>query len=413
MASGTRRDSQGRVLQKGEYVRSSDGRIVYNYTDPLGRRRFLYDTDLIRLREREKEIKRDQLDGLDVYVRGRATLNTTYDRYISTKCNLRGSTMNGYTYSYEHYVRDTFGQKKLADIKYSDVLHFYLYLLNEKKLAIGTLDSIHCVLHPTFQLAVRDDIIRNNPSDGVMAEISKSSGKNRGIRHALSVDEQKAFMTYVSNHPVYCQWWSLFVILLGTGTRIGECLGLTWDDVDFEKGLISINHSIAYYKDQETQVTGLWIHKPKTEAGIRYIPMLDIVRYALDMIKEEQEEHCITQPVLHGMTGFLHLNRYGDVMNPQSVNRAIKRIIASYNNEEELNAAREKRTPLLLPDFSCHHLRHTFATRLCNACSNYKVIQYIMGHRSVETTMDIYAEATDEKNKEVFELLSDKLEGMF
>ncbi len=89
---------------------------------------------------------------------------------------------------YDHFVRDNFGLKKLADIKYSDVVQYYYYLLNEKNVALGTLDSIHCLLHPTFQLAVRDEIIRNNPTDGVMKEIKKESGKNMGIRHALTVD---------------------------------------------------------------------------------------------------------------------------------------------------------------------------------------------------------------------------------
>ena len=411
--AAVRKDSDGRILRKGEYVRSSDGRIAYDYTDPLGRRRTIYGRDLIKLREKEDEIKRDQLDGLDVYVRGQATLNTAYDRYISTKVNLRGSTIKGYAYSYEHYVRNTFGNKKLADIKYSDVLQFYLYLLKECNLALGTLDSIHCVIHPTLQLAVRDDIIRKNPSDGVIAEISKSSGKNKGIRHALTKDEQTAFMTYVSDHPIYNEWWPLLVVLLGTGMRIGECLGLTWDDVNLDTNLISVNHSIAYYKHPDTGVSGLWIHKPKTESGIRHIPMLEVVKIALQMIKDKQEEQDITSPVLEGMTGFLFLNRFGNVMSPQSVNRAIKRIIASYNHEEELDAKCEKREPLMLPDFSCHHLRHTFATRLCNSCTNQKVIQYVMGHKCVTTTFDIYAEATEDKNKEVFELLSDQLQGMF
>ena len=84
--------------------------------------------------------------------------------------------------------------------------------------------------------------------------------------------------------------------------------------------------------------------------------------------------------------------------------------VINYNNEEEITAAREKRNPLILPYFSCHILRHTFATRLCEQETNLKVIQSIMGHRNIETTMDIYAEATDKKKKESFENLSVKLD---
>ena len=75
--------------------------------------------------------------------------------------------------------------------------------------------------------------------------------------------------------------------------------------------------------------------------------------------------------------------------------------------------AREGREPLLLPEFSCHHLRHTFATRLCEVESNLKVIQSIMGHKNIETTMDVYAEATDRKKEETFENLAAKLDELF
>ena len=72
-------------------------------------------------------------------------------------------------YTYDRYIRDGFGKKKIADIKFSDVLNYYIHLLEEYDLSISTIESVHTVLHPTFNLAVRDEIIRNNPSDGVMA----------------------------------------------------------------------------------------------------------------------------------------------------------------------------------------------------------------------------------------------------
>jgi integrase len=409
----SRKDSKGRMLKKGEFVRKSDGRYVYSYTDPLGRRKFIYDNDLPGLRKKEDLLVRDQLDGLDTIARSQATLNSTFDRYISLKCNLRGTTKSGYIYTYDHFVREDFGLKKIADIKYSDVLQFYLYLIKDRKLAMGTLDSIHCVLHPTFQLAVRDDILRKNPSDGVVAEVTKLTDKHRGTRHALSEDQQKAFMGYVADHPVFNPWWPLFTVLPGTGGRIGEILGLRWEDVDFEKKTISINHSLVYYKDEETGKCTMRIHLPKTESGIRIIPMLDVVKEALEMAKDEQELEGAEQPTVDGLTGFIFLNQFGDVLNQSSVNRAIKRILEYYNYEEDLAATKEGREPVLLPKFSCHVLRHTFATRLCRVCTNLKVIQYIMGHKSIETTMDVYAEATGDKNKEVFEVLSEALADLF
>lgn len=405
-----RKDLRGRALRKGEVQRASDKRYVYTYTDPLGRRKYIYAQDLATLREREKELMKNQLDGLDVYVAGRATINNVFDRYMSIKHNLRESTRSNYMYTYDHFVRDNFGMKLIADIKFSDVYQYYNYLLHEQELALGTLDSIHCLLHPTFQLAVRDQIIRNNPTDGVMKEISKQAGKNRGVRHALTIEQQRAFMEYVANHPVYYHWWTLFTVLLGTGCRIGEALGLRWEDLDFENRIISINHSIVYYPTVGERQSVMRISKPKTEAGIRTIPMLDVVYDAFQMEREEQDETGYNIAEIDGMTGFVFKNRYGGVPNYNSVNQAIKRIVSSHNADEVIKAKREKREPVIIPNFSCHHFRHTFATRLCEVETNLKVIQSIMGHRNIETTMDVYAEATDRKKKETMDTLSSKMD---
>lgn len=405
-----RKDLRGRSLRKGEVQRSSDKRYMYTYTDPMGRRKFIYANDLAELREKEVKLMKDQLDGLDLYVAGKASVNDTFDRYMSTKYNLRESTKSSYLYTYDHYVRDTFGKKRIADIKYSDVLQFYYYLLNEVKISLGTLDTVHCLLHPTFQLAVRDEIIRNNPTDGVMKEISRESGKNRGIRHALTVEQQRAFMEYIANHPIYYHWWPMFTVLLGTGCRIGEALGLRWQDLDYDKRTISINHSLSYYQKPESNKSVLRISKPKTEAGIRTIPMLDIVKDAFEMLYEEQLENGFNESEIDGMSGFIFCNRFGTVPNPQTVNHTIKRIANSYNADEVVRAKKERRDPIILPNFSCHHLRHTFCTRLCENETNLKVIQSIMGHRNIETTMDIYAEATEEKKQESFENLAAKLD---
>ena len=368
----TRKDLRGRALRKGEMQRSSDKRYAYSYTDPLGRRKYIYANDLVTLREKEAQLMKDQLDGLDIYVAGKATVNFVFDRYMSIKTNLRQTTRSNYLYMYDRFIRETFGKKKIADIKYSDVIQFYNYLIEKQELQINTLESIHTLLHPTFQLAVRDEIIRKNPTDGVMAEIKKSSGQTTGVRHALTVPQQRAFM----------------------------------DDLDYDRRTISINHSLTYYPTGENRSSAMHISKPKTEAGIRTIPMLDSVKDAFEMLYEEQKENGWNDVEIDGMTGFVFCNRFGNVPNPQSVNRTIKRIVADYNATEEVNAKKEHREPMLLPDFSAHHLRHTFCTRLCENETNLKVIQSVMGHKDIQTTMDIYAEATEEKKQESFERLA-------
>lgn len=281
--------------------------------------------DLKQLREKEKNILRNQLDGLDIYAMGKSNVNSVFDRYISTKTELRSSTKSNYIYTYNQYVRKGFGKKKIANIKYSDVLIFYRLLVNTD-LGISTVENVHTVLHPTFQLAVRDQIIRNNPTDGVMAELKKTTKKNTGIRRALTYEQTRCFLEYLEGSE-YVRWKNLFTVIFGTGCRVGEIIGLRWEDIDLKERMI---------------------------------------------------------------------------------NRVIKRIVDKYNADEILKVKREKRSPVLLPRFSCHITRHTFCSRLCENETNVKVIQEVMGHKDIQTTLDIYAEVSNQKKREVFEQLNSK-----
>ena len=118
-----RKDGKGRALRKGECQRS-DGRYVYTYTDPFGKRRYIYSKNLLKLREKEEKLIRDQMDGLNVYVAGTATINMVFDRYLSTKCELKSTTRSNYIWTWNYFIRDTFGKRKIGDVKYSDVLRF-------------------------------------------------------------------------------------------------------------------------------------------------------------------------------------------------------------------------------------------------------------------------------------------------
>ena len=406
-----RKDNKGRALRKGEIYRESDGRYAYGYVDPYGNRKFIYSKDLKKLREREERLIKDQLDGLDVYVAGNASLNFVFDRYISTKSELRETTYTNYMYMYNHFVREGFGKKKIGEIKYSDVLYFYYDLLNNRELQVNTLETIHTVLHPTFQLAVRDDIIRNNPSDGVMAEIKKKNTKKKNMRHALTIEQQRAFMNYIVSSPVFVHWNPIFTVLLGTGCRIGEVVGLRWSDIDMEKRTIDINHSMTYYpRKTDTYKCEFKVSLPKTEAGVRILPMMQPVYEALETEYERQKEEGFCTAVVDGMSGFVFSNRFGMIHNPAAINRVIRRILEAHNTEEIVKAKKEKREPIMIPHFSCHHLRHTFCSRFCENETNIKVIQEIMGHASIETTMDIYAEANSDKKKESIENLAKNLD---
>ena len=80
-----------------------------------------------------------------------------------------------------------------------------------------------------------------------MAELKKNLGMKTGVRHALTIPQQRAFMEYIATHPIYYHWWPIFTVFLGTGCRIGEVLGLRWEDINYEKRIICVNHNLTYY----------------------------------------------------------------------------------------------------------------------------------------------------------------------
>lgn len=137
----SRKNNKGRVLRKGETQRSCDGKYVYTYTDPEGKRRSIYSKDIMELRRRGEQLVKDQLDGLDVYAVGNSTVKFGFDRYISTKSELRETTRRNYVYMYDRFIRAGFGKKKLSSVKYSGVMQFYQHLMKEKKLQVNTLET--------------------------------------------------------------------------------------------------------------------------------------------------------------------------------------------------------------------------------------------------------------------------------
>lgn len=108
--SEVRKDPKGRVLRPGEFYQASKKSYVYCYTDAFGVRRYIYAKDILKLREREEKLRKDQLDGLDVYANGKADINFVFDRYIKNKHELRGNTRQNYIYMYNRFVRDGFGK---------------------------------------------------------------------------------------------------------------------------------------------------------------------------------------------------------------------------------------------------------------------------------------------------------------
>lgn len=417
--SEKRKDSKGRLLRNGE-VQRTDGKYMFRYTDLDGTRKTIYswklvDTDVMpngkkdaeALRDMEKRINRDLDDGILTHQAKNLTVNDMFDLMMETKVDLRESTRCLYIGLYNNHLREAVGYRALDSVKFSQLKKLYLSILNEGKLKPSSIIRLHVVLYQIFDLAVKDDIIRKNPAAGVPESIKQLTNIDNK-RHALTEEQQERFISYVYSTGKFRRWGPLFTVMLGTGMRVGEALGLRWCDCDFDAMKISVNHTIRYGQF-EAGGYGYRIEQPKTSAGVREIPMfLDVYNALLEM-KRVKSRQTGKPFEVNGYTDFIFLNNNGKVFTNATVFHTLHSISDEYNKEELLMAKSENRDPCLMPKFSSHILRHTFCTRMCENEPNVKVIQEVMGHKRISTTMDTYNEATDQKKRETFSKLEGKI----
>lgn len=396
--STKRKDKDRIVLRKGECQRPN-GSYDYRWTDQFGKRHVIYGKTLEELREKEKEVDRDISDGIKAEKRN-TTINELFDLWCHIKRGLKDNTFQNYKYMYNTFVRPKFGKLKISQVKKSDVKRFYNYLADERGLQASTIDSIHTVLHQVFDLAVDDGYIRSNPSERVLKELKQAHCFQTEKRKALTVAEQELFLDYLRNTPRYRHWYPIFAVMLGTGLRVGEATGLRWCDIDLDEGLIDVNHTLVYYCHGPQKGCSFNVNTPKTKAGERVVPMLGFVKEAFLEERENQKETGIScNASVDGYTDFIFVNRYGDTQHLGTLNKAIRRIIRDCNDAQ---FEKSENPEVLLPHFSCHTLRHTFTTRMCEAGVNIKVIQDALGHADVSTTLGIYADVTKDLRKDEF-----------
>lgn len=389
-----RYDSKHIRLQKGEAERPQGG-YVYRWTGKDGKRHAVYEMTLEKLRIREEEIAADARDGIR-QDKASLTVNELFELWAQLKRGIKDSTMKNYLYMYEMFVKPSFGKNCVIRVRKSHVRAFYNNLIDGNGLKISTLDGIHNVLHQVFQVAVDDDIIRANPTDNMLKELKLARNERSEKRDALTLPQQKLFFEYLLKTPQYTHWYPVFFIMANTGMRVGEITGLRWRDIDLDKGTIIVSKTLVYYNHRDGKGCYYSINTPKTKAGEREIPMTEDVKQAFLMEQEYQKEggiKCLAH--IDGYDDFIFINRYGQVQNQATLNKALHRIMRDCNLSI-LDRCGADSNPVLLPNFSCHILRHTFCTRCVEAGLNVKAVQSLMGHADISTTLQIYASLTEE-----------------
>lgn len=397
MKAQRRKTSKGQVLRTGEYERN-DGTFMYVYKGANGKKRTIYAPTLKELRVKQDAVTKDLLDGINPDG-ARVTINDMYIRWKSSReldiqgGSLRHSTYRNYCYMYEQFVMADFGNTKLKDVTPARVEAFYKFLITQRGLKVLSAESVHIPLKQVFQLAVDSNYIRHNPTDGMMRKLKAAYKKKAtGIstqERALTLEQQNLFLDYLKSSETNRRWLPLFTVLIYTGMRIGELTGLRWCDVHEEKGIIDVTHTLVYYDQGGTShlKCKYAVNDTKTPAGFRSIPMLPEVKAAFIEERERQKrEHIKSRMVVDGYKDFVFVNRFGDCLNQGTVNKALRRIVRDCNFEQ-LNKGRK----VLLPAFSCHWLRHTFATRMIESEVNVKAAQQLLGHADIRMTLKVYS----------------------
>lgn len=389
-----RTDTRGRILQTGESQRT-DGRYAYKYTGADGKVKFIYswrlnETDPLPkgkqsckpLREMKKEIQRDLMDGIDPSG-AKMTVCELYRKHIELKSNVRESTQKGRNQLMRLLEDDKIGHMPIEKVKPSDAKQWAIRM-KERGFAFQTINNHKRFLKAIFYTAIEDDLIRKNPFNWATEDVIEN---DTDPKTALTDAQADALLRFLQTDCTYQKHYHAVTVLLNTGLRISELCGLTANDIDFENGYINVNHQLIFNEGRYR------IEQPKTDSGIRKIPMNESVSRAL---KDEMQSRENAQRVtIDGYTDFIFLNKKGLPMYGAAYSTDFSSMVKKYNKHHKKK----------LPPISPHMLRHTFCTNMANRNMPPKALQYIMGHKDVTTTLGYYAHGSAESAKMAMDAL--------
>lgn len=380
----SRKDNKNRILRNGENQRK-DGRYVYQYTDINGKRHSVYSwtlnpTDRVpagkkpgkSLRELEEEIKNSEFNFCDLLV-----CNVVMSFCEDNTKNLKDTTRHNYNTLYNAMRVQPFWKMKITDLNKLQCKKY----LNDMLDSYGSSTVWRCktVLKNAFDIAVESDYLKKNPFDFKFTiENCKSKQRN-----AIPQNQLDLLLAFCLNSNIYRKWFYVITILVNTGMRISEFLGLTFNDIDLENDMINVNHQLmrcygqGHFNNLKKMIR---VETLKSQCSYRSIPMSPEVKESFQWIIDNRKTVEIEYEV-DGYSGFVFLNRWGKPFFASSVDRSFRAMIDAYNKKNE-----EK-----IVKFSPHYLRHTFCTNMLEKGMNPKSVQYLMGHAKIGITFNTYA----------------------
>jgi integrase len=355
---------------EGSIYKRSDGRwvgqyLVHTATGP--KYRYLYGKTRREVDEKLTKAKAERNGGL-VFDAGTLTLAEYMDRWLreSARNRVRPKTYKDYAGLTRVHIVPALGHVKLKNLTSLHVQSFYGSKL-ESGLSKRTVEYIHTVLHAALKQAVRWELVPRNVTDSVVPPRPEKEE-----RPTFNLEQARLFLGAARGN----RFEALYVLVIQTGMRRGELLGLRWDDVDLEKGLLHVRQALA--------PDGKSFSLPKTSKGRRTIRLTPEAVEALRKHRIAQNEDRLRQGGCWRDHGLVFCSTVGTPMNPDHfVKRSYKPLLE-----------RAK-----LPQIPFHCLRHTFAT-LMMPNAHPKVVQEMLGHSRVSTTLDIYSHASQDMQDE-------------
>lgn len=379
--SEIRRDNKGRKLATGE-SQDKDGRYRYKYNDSFGKRKSVYSWRLtesdpypkgkrkdISLREKEKVIEKALYDAVSTNG-GDMTVLELVQRYISQKRGVKHNTQANYNFVINVIKKEKFGAKRIDTIKLSDAKAWLIKLQDDGR-GYSSIHSIRGVVRPAFQMAVDDDLIRKNPFEFQLATVVVNDSVTR---EAITRKQQREFLRFIKEDKHFCKYYDGIYILFNTGLRISEFVGLTVNDIEFDKQRIKIDHQLQRTRNMEYEIL-----TPKTEKGERYVPMKEDVADCFRRIIQNRK-HPKIEPMIDGYSGFLFLDKNDMPMVALHWEKYFQHIREKYNSIYKVQ----------MPCITPHVCRHTFCSNMAKSGMNPKTLQYIMGHSDIGVTLNTY-----------------------